>query len=65
MAAIIDQDDWHGVGLAESVSVEKDFKPQEFTFTASNVLPKKNRLNFDLGDAKGTVTVKNVTLTAK
>jgi len=29
------------------------------------VLPKKNRLNFDLGDAKGTVTIKDMTLTPK
>lgn len=65
IAAIIDQDDWHGVGLYETFAVDKDFSSQEFTFTASNTLPKKNRLNFDLGEAKGTVTVKDVTLTAK
>jgi len=65
IAALIDQDDWHVVGLAETFAVDKDFSKQEFTFTASNTVPKKNRLNFDLGEAKGTVTVKDVTLTAK
>ncbi len=65
IAALIDQDDWHVVGLAETFAVDKDLGKQEFTFTASNTLPKKNRLNFDLGEAKGTVTVKDVTLTVK
>jgi carbohydrate binding protein with CBM4/9 domain len=62
---LIDQDDWHNVGLSETISVEKEFKSQEFTFTADKVLPKKNRLNLDLGESKGTVTVKDMILTAK
>lgn len=65
VAAGIDQDDWHGIGLNESLFVGKEYKPYEITFRAENVAPKKNRIGFVLGESKGTVFVKDFTLTAK
>jgi hypothetical protein len=65
VAAMIDKDDWHEIGLSETISVGKDFQNQEFTFKAANVAEKKNRISLTLGDAKGTVTVKDMTLTEK
>lgn len=62
----IDQEDWHSIGLHETVFASTEFKPHEFTFTASDVAPNgKNRISFVLGEGKGTVWVKDLTLTAK
>ena len=63
--ANIDQDDYHTIGLAESITVGPEFTPQELSFRAENVAPKKNRIGLLLGDAKGTVTVKDMTLTGR
>jgi hypothetical protein len=65
VSAMIDKDDWHAIGLSETISVGKDFKDQEFTFKAENVAEKKNRISLTFGEAKGTVTVKDMMLTAK
>jgi len=62
----IDEEDWHNIGLQESAFLSKEYKPFEFTFTADGVAAeKKNRIALVLGDSKGTVTVKNMTLTEK
>jgi hypothetical protein len=65
VSANIDEEDWHNIGLQESVFLGTEFKPYEFTFTADQVSPKKNRIGIVLGDSKGTVTIKDMTLTAK
>jgi len=62
----IDEEDWHTIGLQDSAFLGKEYKPFEFSFTADNVAAeKKNRVALVLGDSKGTVTVKNMTLTEK
>ena len=63
--AMIDQEDWHQIGLNEEVSLTKEFKEFRFEFTASETVAKKNRISFVLGNAKGTVFLKELTLTAK
>jgi hypothetical protein len=65
VSAMIDKDDWHAIGLSETISVGQDFQNQEFVFKAENVVANKNRISLVFGDAKGTVTVKDMTLTAK
>jgi len=65
LEASIGQEDWHGIGLSEELFLTKDYKKQEFTFRASGVAEKKNRIGFMLGDNKGVVSVKNMTLKAK
>jgi Carbohydrate binding domain len=62
---LINQDDWHEIGLHEELASSDDFKPYEFTFTASDVVAENNRIGFILGGDKGTYTLKDVTLTEK
>lgn len=62
----IDQEDWHEIGLHEEIfAAPVEFKEYSYTFTASDVAPKKNRLGFVLGNEKGTLIIKNMTLTEK
>jgi hypothetical protein len=66
LAGTIDVDDWHASGLNEEVELTKDWKDYSFTFTADSVAAdKKNRVAFILGGDKGTVMVKDLTITAK
>ena len=63
--AMIDQDDWHQIGLNEEVQLRKEFKDFSFDFTASDTVEKKNRISFVLGNSKGTVSIKELSLIAK
>ena len=63
--AMIDQDDWHQIGLNEEVQLKKEYSEFSFEFTASDTVEKKNRISFVLGGSKGTVSIKELTLVAK
>jgi hypothetical protein len=64
--AMIDEADWHVIGLSEQITLNKDFSPHDFTFRADGVnTKKKNRISFVLGFETCTVTIKDLTLTAK
>ena len=64
--AMIDEEDWHTIGLQEEMYVGTDFKKHEFTFRADGVASnKKNRISLVLGAEKGTVWVKNMKLIEK
>jgi Carbohydrate binding domain len=66
LLGLINQDDWHEIGLHEEIGSSNDFKQYEFTFTALNdIVPKNNRIGFVLGADKGTVSIKDLTLTEK
>jgi hypothetical protein len=65
LAAMIDKDDWHEIGLHETLSLGKDLKSFEFTFRASDVAEKKNRIGFILGGETGEVIIKEMSLTEK
>ncbi|HSI33745.1 MAG TPA: carbohydrate binding domain-containing protein, partial [Tepidisphaeraceae bacterium] len=62
--AMIDQDDWHAIGLAEQVDITKEFKPYTFTFKAENVVKGKNRITIQVGQEKGKVWIKDAKLVA-
>jgi hypothetical protein len=62
LMGIINQDDWHEVGLHEEIGASADFQPYEFVFTAADAVPGNNRIGFILGADKGTVSVKDMTL---
>ena len=62
---LINQDDWHEIGLHEEFGPSDDFKQYEFTFTANDVVPNNNRIGFVLGADKGTVSVKDLVLMEK
>jgi hypothetical protein len=65
LVAMIDADDWHEIGLHEDLAVDKEVHSFEFTFRATGVLPKKNRIGFVMGDETGNLIVKEMTLTEK
>ena len=61
-----DGDDYHEIGLHEEISaVPPEFTKYEYTFQAATTLAGKNRIGFVLGTEKGSVTIKNATLTKK
>ncbi len=62
---LINQDDWHEIGLHEEFGPSDDFKQYEFTFKANDVVPNNNRIGFVLGADKGTVSVKDLVLIEK
>lgn len=63
--AMIHQEDWHPVGLEENVDLSKDWKDYKYEFKAENTVANKNRIGFQLGNEKGKVWVKDMTLTEK
>jgi hypothetical protein len=63
--AMIDQEDWHPIGLDENVDLTKDWKDHKYEFKAENTAAKKNRVGFQLGNEKGKVWVKDMVLTEK
>ena len=63
--AMIDQDDWHQIGINEEVQLKKEYAEFSFEFTANDTVTMKNRISFVLGNSKGTVSIKNLTLNAK
>lgn len=62
ISAMIDQEDWHSIGVAEEIYLGKEFKKYEYKFTATETAPKKNRVGFTLGNDKGNVSIKNMSL---
>ncbi len=63
LLGLINQADWHEIGLNEELSTSKEFKDYEVSFVARDVVPGNCRIGFELGNDKGTVVVKDVTLT--
>ncbi|MEO8270451.1 MAG: alpha/beta hydrolase-fold protein [Aureliella sp.] len=60
---IINEEDWHGIGLQQEISVGKAEREHVVTFTASDVKANNNRIGFVLGDTEGTVKITAITLT--
>jgi hypothetical protein len=65
LVAMIDAEDWHEIGLHEDLTVGKDVRTVEFTFRATGIVAKKNRIGFVMGDETGDLIVKEMTLTEK
>jgi hypothetical protein len=65
LVATIDAADWHEIGLHEDLSVDKEVRSSEFTFRATGIVAKKNRIGFVMGDETGDLIVKEMTLTEK
>jgi hypothetical protein len=65
LVATINTEDWHEIGLHEDLEVDKEVRTFEFTFRADGVVSKKNRIGFVLGDEKGDLIVKEMSLTEK
>lgn len=65
LVAVINEEDWHEIGLHEEINPGEEYKQYEYEFTATNVVDKNNRIGFVLGIDKGEVSVKDMTLTEK
>ena len=65
LVATIDAEDWHEIGLHEDLTVDKEVRSFEFTFRATGIVAKKNRIGFVMGDETGDLIVKEMTLTEK
>ncbi|HTZ21602.1 MAG TPA: carbohydrate binding domain-containing protein [Opitutaceae bacterium] len=61
----VNEDDYHPIGLDEVIDLAPAWHDFTFTFTADSVAAKNNRLGFSLGQEKGPVWLKDVTLTEK
>jgi len=62
VTAILDQADWHSLGLGSSVDLTAAWKKYMVPFVASHVVPNHGRVSFCLGDALGTVNLANISL---
>ncbi len=62
---IINEGDWHGIGLQEEVSIGKAEREHLVTFTAVDVKANNNRIGFVLGDTEGTLTITAISLTKR
>jgi hypothetical protein len=64
--AMIDEEDWHQIGLGEEVVIGREFAEHEFRFRAEGVSKtKKNRISIVVGYERCAVTIKAMTLMAK
>jgi Carbohydrate binding domain len=61
----VNEDDYHPIGLDDTIELTPAWRDFTFTFTAETVAAKNNRLGFSLGQEKGTVWLKDVTLAEK
>ncbi len=57
VAASLDQDDWHNIGLDENAPLTNDWKDFSYVFTAHDTVPSHARLAFTLGGQTGTVWI--------
>lgn len=65
LAATLNKDPWNELGLHEELSLTPEYKSFEFTFKATGVSDKANRIGFAAGLTKGIVYVKDLSLTEK
>jgi hypothetical protein len=64
--AMIDEDDWHQIGLSENADLTKEWKDFKYEFKAEQTnAAKKNRVTLVLGGDKGKVWVKEISLVEK
>jgi WD40 repeat protein/serine/threonine protein kinase len=61
LVGIIGEDNYHGIGLGETVSLTKDWRDYEFRFQAKD-LAAKNQIHFDVGERTGTVWIADFTV---
>jgi hypothetical protein len=65
LLGLINEDDWHEIGLHEEVQPGEEYKEFEYEFTATDVVDGNNRIGFVLGIDEGEVSVKDMTLAEK
>jgi hypothetical protein len=63
--AMIDQEDWHQIGLWEEISLGKEYREFTSEFQTSGTVANKNRISFVMGNYKGEIQIKDLSLVAK
>jgi len=61
-SAVIDQPDWHGLGLAEPVQIGADWRNYAIPFTANGTVANHNRIGFAGGALRGVLEVEGLSL---
>jgi hypothetical protein len=62
LTALINEPDWHPVGLNEEVSLSDDWRTYQYQFQAKG-LAARNSVVFNVGERTGTVWIADFTLT--
>lgn len=60
--AMLNEEDWHEVGLNESIDANREFTEYSFTFSPHDASPSNNRISFELGSSRGIVMLQDVVL---
>jgi len=58
--AMIDQADWHNIGMSATIGVSDQETEQTISFKAKNVVPNHGRISFVLGATTGTVWIRDL-----
>jgi WD40 repeat protein/tetratricopeptide (TPR) repeat protein len=59
---VINQENWHSIGLNETFVPPTEFKDYEFAFIPHDVVPGNNLIGFHLGTNRGRVMVKEIVI---
>ncbi len=59
LSAQIDQEDWHDIGLTESVDLKPEWKDYIYRFTAHRPAAGKNTIGFVVGNDTSKIWIKN------
>jgi hypothetical protein len=62
LGGLIDQPDWHGIGLGQDVPLTEAWQDYQYEFQAKDLAPE-NTIQFLVGDQTGTVWIAEFTLT--
>lgn len=62
LTAMIDEDDWHEIGLHEELEVTPEYKEFDVTFRVSDSVRRKNRIGFLIGQQPATIWVQDLQL---
>lgn len=61
----VNEENYHALGLDEPLVITPEWRTLTFTFKVESAPAKNNRIGFLLGDAVGTIWIRNFVLTAK
>ena len=65
LIGIIAQEDYHNIGLKETIVPPAQFKEYEFTFVAHDVVPGNNGINLTFGANQGSVMIREIVILKK
>jgi hypothetical protein len=60
ISGLVNEEDWHGIGLFEELYLTKEFQPFTVSFWASDVSKDNNRIGFVFGNSTGSFEVRKM-----